>query len=181
MSLFSLNLFSLRETTSFFDNIILFFGTVFISNCKTCAKTSPGLYGVALQIVVFKVSLLIGPLLLFFILLCSLGTVLTIISKYHKWKNRARFNQMIGTIPVYNFSASTPGNVYGDIVIPPADANCVVCLQPYQDLVEIRVLSCKHHYHSDCIDQWICLTPTCPLCKRKVFESEPPSSAEDNA
>jgi len=42
---------------------------------------------------------------------------------------------------------------------------CLVCLEEWQDDSDCRVLSCKHVFHTSCIDHWIeHSSNTCPLC-----------------
>lgn len=61
-----------------------------------------------------------------------------------------------------------------------ADAICAICLTEYADGDEIRNMLCNHHYHSDCVDEWLKQNRTCPLCKRDITGStEPPSVDED--
>uniref|UniRef100_A0A8C9L763 RING-type E3 ubiquitin transferase n=1 Tax=Pavo cristatus TaxID=9049 RepID=A0A8C9L763_PAVCR len=48
---------------------------------------------------------------------------------------------------------------------------CAICLQAYKPHEALKLLSCSHAYHSNCIDLWHCTQPgskTCPLCRRKV-------------
>ena len=47
---------------------------------------------------------------------------------------------------------------------------CSICLCEYEDQDAVRVLLCKHHFHVPCIDQWLSLNRSCPLCKRDVTE-----------
>jgi hypothetical protein len=44
------------------------------------------------------------------------------------------------------------------------DALCVICLQEYEEEEELRQLSCKHHFHVKCIDDWLHRNAKCPLC-----------------
>ncbi|KAH9385596.1 uncharacterized protein NEMAJ01_0492 [Nematocida major] len=48
------------------------------------------------------------------------------------------------------------------------DAQCTICLAPYEEKEKIRRLPCNHHFHMGCIDEWFCVDDVCPLCKRPV-------------
>uniref|UniRef100_A0A3B4B1F2 RING-type domain-containing protein n=1 Tax=Periophthalmus magnuspinnatus TaxID=409849 RepID=A0A3B4B1F2_9GOBI len=41
---------------------------------------------------------------------------------------------------------------------------CAVCLEPFYNNQCLRVLPCGHEYHRDCVDPWLLLRHTCPLC-----------------
>ncbi|KAM8885980.1 RING finger protein 215 isoform 5-T5 [Spinachia spinachia] len=47
--------------------------------------------------------------------------------------------------------------------------NCAVCLEPFNNNQCLRVLPCLHEYHRDCVDPWLLLHHTCPLCKRSIL------------
>uniref|UniRef100_A0A3P8WVJ2 RING-type E3 ubiquitin transferase n=1 Tax=Cynoglossus semilaevis TaxID=244447 RepID=A0A3P8WVJ2_CYNSE len=49
--------------------------------------------------------------------------------------------------------------------------SCAVCLEPFNNNQCLRVLPCLHEYHRDCVDPWLLLQHTCPLCKRSIFSS----------
>ncbi|KAM9393748.1 RING finger protein 215 isoform 2-T2 [Pholidichthys leucotaenia] len=49
--------------------------------------------------------------------------------------------------------------------------NCAVCLEPFNNNQCLRVLPCLHEYHRDCVDPWLLLQHTCPLCKRSILGS----------
>ncbi|XP_045889674.1 RING finger protein 215 isoform X1 [Micropterus dolomieu] len=49
--------------------------------------------------------------------------------------------------------------------------NCAVCLEPFNNNQCLRVLPCLHEYHRDCVDPWLLLQHTCPLCKRSILSS----------
>ncbi|CAL9178193.1 E3 ubiquitin-protein ligase At1g63170-like isoform X2 [Musa acuminata AAA Group] len=51
------------------------------------------------------------------------------------------------------------------------DAECCICLSPYDDGVELRELPCGHHFHCSCIDKWLRINATCPLCKFNILKS----------
>ncbi|KAL9228945.1 hypothetical protein vseg_004471 [Gypsophila vaccaria] len=51
------------------------------------------------------------------------------------------------------------------------DAECVICLSAYDDGSEIRELPCRHHFHCGCIDKWLHMNATCPLCKYNILKN----------
>ncbi|CAN1332955.1 E3 ubiquitin-protein ligase At1g12760 [Linum perenne] len=55
--------------------------------------------------------------------------------------------------------------------LPQEDAECCICLSAYDDGVEIRELPCAHHFHCSCVDKWLHLNATCPLCKYNILKS----------
>eukprot|EP00252_Welwitschia_mirabilis_P019057 TRINITY_DN4315_c0_g1_i1.p1 TRINITY_DN4315_c0_g1~~TRINITY_DN4315_c0_g1_i1.p1 ORF type:complete len:406 (-),score=64.45 TRINITY_DN4315_c0_g1_i1:266-1483(-) len=51
------------------------------------------------------------------------------------------------------------------------DAECCICLSAYDDGVDLRELPCGHHFHCACIDKWLRINATCPLCKYNIIKS----------
>ncbi|KAH9362929.1 hypothetical protein HPB48_014289 [Haemaphysalis longicornis] len=43
---------------------------------------------------------------------------------------------------------------------------CVVCRAHCQDGDLIRVLPCWHEFHLSCVDPWLLVNRTCPVCRR---------------
>ncbi|XP_024988411.1 E3 ubiquitin protein ligase RIE1-like [Cynara cardunculus var. scolymus] len=52
------------------------------------------------------------------------------------------------------------------------DADCCICLSPYEDGVELLSLLCNHHFHATCIVKWLKMNATCPLCKHHIRRNE---------
>uniref|UniRef100_A0A672ZNS6 Ring finger protein 215 n=1 Tax=Sphaeramia orbicularis TaxID=375764 RepID=A0A672ZNS6_9TELE len=55
--------------------------------------------------------------------------------------------------------------------------NCAVCLEPFNNNQCLRVLPCLHEYHRDCVDPWLLLQHTCPLCKHNILSEFTPTPA----
>ncbi|CAF0778915.1 unnamed protein product [Didymodactylos carnosus] len=43
---------------------------------------------------------------------------------------------------------------------------CVICMCPFKNRQCIRQLPCGHEYHSKCIQKWLDMNSTCPLCRQ---------------
>ncbi|KAJ8650182.1 hypothetical protein MRB53_003205 [Persea americana] len=63
-------------------------------------------------------------------------------------------------------------------VLSAEDTECCICLSAYEDGIELRELPCTHHFHCACIDKWLYINATCPLCKYNIIKSAS-SSRED--
>ncbi|KAF9969491.1 hypothetical protein BGZ73_008138, partial [Actinomortierella ambigua] len=50
----------------------------------------------------------------------------------------------------------------------PEEATCAICLGDYQAKEPIRFLPCQHHFHQECVDQWLLTDKSCPLCKHDI-------------
>ena len=44
-----------------------------------------------------------------------------------------------------------------------------MCICDYEDNDRLRVLPCSHVFHADCVDQWLAVNATCPLCRKSIF------------
>ncbi|VDD95293.1 unnamed protein product [Enterobius vermicularis] len=51
------------------------------------------------------------------------------------------------------------------------DADCPVCIDPYQTGDIIRSLPCKHVFHKTCVDLWLLEHRTCPMCKSDILKA----------
>ncbi|XP_008481093.1 E3 ubiquitin-protein ligase RNF181-like, partial [Diaphorina citri] len=45
------------------------------------------------------------------------------------------------------------------------DAQCVICLAPFQPGEEVKELLCHHKFHSECLEPWLRERQHCPLCR----------------
>ncbi|KAG2725537.1 hypothetical protein I3760_01G070500 [Carya illinoinensis] len=57
----------------------------------------------------------------------------------------------------------------------PNDGTCSICLSEYCTKDILRCIpDCKHCFHADCIDEWLRMNSTCPVCRNS------PSPAHDD-
>jgi hypothetical protein len=45
---------------------------------------------------------------------------------------------------------------------------CQVCKENFVVGEVMRSLPCFHTYHKDCVDTWLRLNKSCPICNRKI-------------
>ncbi|XP_042474515.1 E3 ubiquitin protein ligase RIE1-like [Zingiber officinale] len=62
------------------------------------------------------------------------------------------------------------GNLSSERILLHEDAECCICLTPYEDGVELLTMPCNHHFHSSCITKWLRIHATCPLCKYNILK-----------
>jgi len=48
---------------------------------------------------------------------------------------------------------------------------CAICLSTYVPGEMVRELPCdsRHHFHKSCVDDWLKLNATCPVCRNRLF------------
>ncbi|THG02369.1 hypothetical protein TEA_010935 [Camellia sinensis var. sinensis] len=54
---------------------------------------------------------------------------------------------------------------------------CCICLARYADNDELRELPCSHFFHTECVDKWLKINASCPLCKFEIGDSNGNSSS----
>ncbi|XP_004498315.1 E3 ubiquitin protein ligase RIE1-like [Cicer arietinum] len=65
---------------------------------------------------------------------------------------------------------TTTGHVANERMLLREDAECCICIHPYEDGVELQILPCNHHFHFSCIVKWLKINATCPLCKYNILK-----------
>ncbi|CAF1897656.1 hypothetical protein HID58_046468 [Brassica napus] len=49
------------------------------------------------------------------------------------------------------------------------DATCSICLSEYEPKETLKTIPpCQHCFHADCIDEWLKLNGTCPVCRNPL-------------
>ncbi len=61
------------------------------------------------------------------------------------------------------------------------DGMCQVCQCDYEEGEEMKILPCKHHFHSECIDRWLQDHPTCCICKKSIIADEEDDNVKQSA
>ncbi|KAI8901687.1 hypothetical protein BC833DRAFT_576274 [Globomyces pollinis-pini] len=86
--------------------------------------------------------------------------------KIEKKKRRFKLFSRCDKISKETFSTSNVNTKESTLELEDGDeATCTICLCEYEEGDRLRQLGCKHHFHKECIDEWLHLNSKCPLCK----------------
>uniref|UniRef100_A0A5B7AX13 RING-type E3 ubiquitin transferase n=1 Tax=Davidia involucrata TaxID=16924 RepID=A0A5B7AX13_DAVIN len=94
---------------------------------------------------------------------------LSILPKYRFQISSNEEKPSVGAGTMVPVEASS-GYLANERILLPEDAECCICLSPYEDGVELHDLPCNHHFHSTCIVKWLKMNATCPLCKYNILK-----------
>lgn len=61
-----------------------------------------------------------------------------------------------------------PSCTHDGTPLPGDQTNCSVCLCEFNEGDTLKSLPCVHFFHKDCIDTWLMVGHSCPLCKTLV-------------
>lgn len=66
----------------------------------------------------------------------------------------------IASLPSFSYKAEDGKDDNSD--------QCIICRLDYADGDALVALSCKHNYHTDCINRWLQINKVCPVCSAEV-------------
>jgi len=68
--------------------------------------------------------------------------------------------------------ASSNKTVESYLRILKEEPSCSICSKEYEDGEKVVNFECHNHhfFHLSCINEWIQRSPTCPLCRRGLFQ-----------
>jgi hypothetical protein len=157
------------ELSNVFTLMTYVLGNLWVFNCDTCPKTAPALFYLSLTWVIYGYVILLLPLVLLMLIIFCLPLFILFMRLFYPQERRGATDALIQTLPFYAFKQ--PGDAYGPIVVSKEDAECAICLAPYEREQCLRVFGCQHHFHQECVDRWLAISATCPLCVQPVFSA----------
>lgn len=79
------------------------------------------------------------------------------------WKTTGLSSSAIASLPVFTHGVNGERDLGVTI-------DCVVCFSTVEEGERVKVLpNCRHSFHVACIDIWLRLHSTCPLCRGSVL------------
>ncbi|KAK7394851.1 hypothetical protein VNO78_15392 [Psophocarpus tetragonolobus] len=159
---------------------------------QSLTRDSPQLYWLSITFLAFDVVIVLicvaVACLIGIAVCCCLPCILAIL--YVVADQEGATKEEIDRLPKYKFRIVKEFKKEGDIeessrgimtesdcetatehAIALEDAECCICLSDYDDGAELRELPCNHHFHCTCIDKWLLINATCPLCKFNILRT----------
>jgi len=130
--------------SNFIEALLLFWyliGFNWLQECKDCNVTNPLLYYTSALLVGLGFIAFIAPLLAIVLLLFLITFV------------KPKLQEIS-----YKDQNDISDETY----------HCTICFENYVPGIKLKFLPCGHHFHQECIDEWLDLKDTCPLCKRNI-------------
>jgi len=137
-------------------------GQVWLYGSDTCSSTNPGLYYYALTLIILVYIMMALPVLILLGLCICLPCVLVVLRMLSE--PRGASETLIQKLPTRTYDvdpATRPANA-------PAPDPCAICRSDFAFGDELRILPCRHEFHTGCVDSWLKINQTCPLCRAPI-------------
>ncbi|KAJ6330077.1 hypothetical protein OIU76_008833 [Salix suchowensis] len=163
-------------------------GNVWIFGGHSSAEEAPNLYRLCIVFLTFSCIGYAMPFILCATICCCLPCIISVLGfREDLTQTRGATTESIDALPTYKFKLmknrnsedSSAGASDGGIVaagtekervISGEDAVCCICLAKFANNDELRELPCSHFFHKECVDKWLKINASCPLCKSEVGE-----------
>ncbi|XP_071704960.1 E3 ubiquitin-protein ligase At1g63170-like [Rutidosis leptorrhynchoides] len=164
-------------------------GNVWIFGGHSSSSDAPNLYRLCIVFLTFSCIGYAMPFILCTTICCCLPCIISVLGfREDLAQNRGATTESINLLPTYKFkknkhiddketnSAACEGGIVAaetekERVISGEDAVCCICLAKYANDDELRELPCAHFFHTECVDKWLKINASCPLCKIEVGET----------
>ncbi|KAK9071304.1 hypothetical protein SSX86_009872 [Deinandra increscens subsp. villosa] len=176
-------------------------GNVWIFGGHSSSTEAPNLYRLCIVFLTFSCIGYAMPFILCGMICCCLPCIISILG-VHEDMNQVRgaSEDSINALPTHKFKLKKIGNNEtkdnndsvvdeGGILaagtdkeraISGEDAVCCICLAKYADNDLLRELPCMHFFHIECVDKWLKINASCPLCKFEIKGSNDILSTQDS-
>ncbi|KAI7732645.1 hypothetical protein M8C21_023200 [Ambrosia artemisiifolia] len=177
-------------------------GNVWIFGGHSSSAEAPNLYRLCIVFLTFSCIGYAMPFILCGMICCCLPCIISILG-IHEDMNQMKgaSEDSINALPTHKFKLKKNGNYEtkdnNDLVVDEGgilaagtdkeraisgeDAICCICLAKYADNDLLRELPCMHFFHIECVDKWLKINASCPLCKFEIKSSNDSSSTQDSS
>ncbi|KAJ8644627.1 hypothetical protein MRB53_006375 [Persea americana] len=161
-------------------------GNVWIFGGHSSSSEAPNLYRLCIVFLTFSCIGYAMPFILCAAICCCLPCIISVLGfREDLGLTRGAALESINILPTYKFKSkrtrnrgqselNSEGTGEGGILaagtdkertVSAEDAVCCICLAKYVDNDELRELPCTHFFHMACVDKWLKINASCPLCK----------------
>ncbi|XP_052177401.1 E3 ubiquitin-protein ligase At4g11680-like [Diospyros lotus] len=133
-------------------------------------RQAPKLHVLCISLLAWNAVAYSFPFLLF-VLLCCCVPVVSIVAGYNinvGGSDRGASEDQISGLPSWRYKDSDDSLELGKSVKNNENPECCICLCKFKEKEEIRQLPCCHIFHLKCVDQWLRIISSCPLCKQEI-------------
>jgi len=137
-------------------------GIVRTFQAKSCSASIPAVYTICFILAILNCIIVGLPLLV-----CCVSVPGGAFAYYF-------YPRVFGVAPIRKASprlikkVTTVAKFSAECGIATEDACCAICLCEYVDGDELRFLNCNHHFHSECVTDWLMMNKLCPICKTEI-------------
>ncbi|KAK8491166.1 hypothetical protein V6N11_037930 [Hibiscus sabdariffa] len=166
-------------------------GNVWIFGGHSSASEAPNMYRLCIVFLTFSCIGYAMPFIICATICCCLPCIISVLGfREDLSQTRGATSESINALPTYKFKVKKCRNGDGkeinlgageggvvaagtekERIISGEDAICCICLAKYSNNDELRELPCSHFMHKDCVDKWLKINASCPLCKSEVGEN----------
>ncbi|CAL4947910.1 unnamed protein product [Urochloa decumbens] len=127
---------------------------------------APRLYALCIALLAWNAIVYSLPFLLFLLLCCFVPMVGYALGYNMNSASvgRGASDEQLAALPRWRFKEQpdVPRDRDHD------DQECCICLAQYREKEEVRQLPCTHMFHLKCVDRWLRIISSCPLCKQEL-------------
>ncbi|KAK9060741.1 hypothetical protein SSX86_021447 [Deinandra increscens subsp. villosa] len=177
-------------------------GNVWIFGGHSSSADAPNLYRLCIVFLTFSCIGYAMPFILCGMICCCLPCIISILGVHEDMnQTKGASEDSINALPTHKFKIKKNGNSdtkdnndsgvdEGGILaagtekeraISGEDAVCCICLAKYADNDLLRELPCMHYFHIECVDKWLKINASCPLCKFEIGGSNDTSSTHESS
>ncbi|XAR66963.1 hypothetical protein NMG60_11013362 [Bertholletia excelsa] len=177
-------------------------GNIWIFGGHSSSSDAPNLYRLCLVFLTFSCIGYAMPFILCSMICCCFPCIISILGVREDMNRmRGASEETINALPTHKFKSNEKGSCSsgdsdsgideGGLLaagtekerrISGEDAACCICLARYADNDELRELPCSHFFHTECVDKWLKINASCPLCKFEIGDcNEDSSSTADSS
>lgn len=175
-------------------------GNVWIFGGHSSSSDAPNLYRLCIVFLTFSCIGYAMPFILCAMICCCLPCIISVLGVREDMNGvRGASEESINSLPTHKFkvrrdqctnNSESPVVEEGGFIaagtekertISGEDAVCCICLTKYEDDDELRELPCSHFFHTECVDKWLKINASCPLCKSEIGSGENSPAAVESS